>query len=150
MADAVALLDGRPTTAEALDALVATQIMGDIFGPLSPEEEREALRILAVEDLMRPHLPPAYSTDIAAAWRVITEMGVRGWWLRLTSPFNPGRAWHAGFTPHDTTGWNGRPDHEAAASEPALALCLAALLAVGACKAAEAIAPDCVRPGGAA
>lgn len=147
VADAVAILDGRPVTEAEVDALVAG-LMGDIFGPLSPEEEREALRILAVEDLMRPQLPPAYSTDIAAAWRVVTE---RAGWL-------PSLTWQCGIFRGDDIGRMGwfcdfrSADHHgyAAADTAPLAIALAALLAAGACKTATAILPDCVRPGGAA
>ena len=54
---------------------------------------------------------PAYSTSIAAAMGgPVCEMERQGFWLKLTSPFFPGDDWRAGFTPHDTTGWNGRPD----------------------------------------
>lgn len=136
MADAVALLDGRPATAAEVDALVAS-LMGDIFGPLGQEEEQEALRILAVEDLLRPRLPPAYSTDIVAAWRLVTE---RNDWL-------PSLTWQCGIFRDDDCarmGWfcdfRSTWNHGYAAAPTApLAICLAALCASGACRTAEAV-----------
>jgi hypothetical protein len=74
---------------------------------------------------------PRYSTDFAAAFEVVEKMGERGFWCRMTTPFYPGAPYHAGFTPHETTGWNGRPDHEGSAPTLAHAICLAALRALG-------------------
>jgi len=74
------------------------------------------------------HRLPRYSTDIAAAWTVAEAMHEAGYWLRLQSPFEPGSSWRAGFTVHGCSGFNGRPDHEAGADTPALAICRAALL----------------------
>lgn len=76
--------------------------------------------------IWRPH----YSTDLDAAFGVVAEMQRRGYWLRLISPWRPGELWSAGFTPHDTTGWNGRPDYEAFARTPMEAISHAALGAV--------------------
>ncbi len=77
--------------------------------------------------------PPAYSTDIAAAWQVVEKMTERYHW-RIVSPFDPRqedcRLWFAGLTPHSCSGWNGRPDYEEGAETPALAICLAALKAI--------------------
>jgi len=36
---------------------------------------------------------------------------VPGHWYKLTSPFSAGDVYHAGLTPHETTGWNGRMDY---------------------------------------
>jgi len=40
----------------------------------------------------------------------VQELAVMGYWLTLKSPFKPGELWWAGFTPHDCSPWNGRPD----------------------------------------
>src|SRR4051812_18403836 len=48
-----------------------------------------------------------YSSDIAPAFEVVGRMHQLGFWLKLTSPFNAGDVWNAGFTGHDFTGWNG-------------------------------------------
>lgn len=42
---------------------------------------------------------------------IVNAMAKRGYWCRISSPFEPGRKWYAGFTPHSCTGWNGRPDN---------------------------------------
>jgi hypothetical protein len=79
-----------------------------------------------------PTMPsvPHFSTDNALAFAVQTEMHRRGYWMQLRSPFGDASDWSCGFTPHKTTGWNGRPDYSAQADTPALAVCRAALLVV--------------------
>jgi hypothetical protein len=57
-------------------------------------------------------------------------MAQRGHYLTLRSPFEPGQPYFAGFTPHGTTGWDGRPDHEAPGATAPLAVARAALLAL--------------------
>ena len=42
------------------------------------------------------------------------KLGECGFWLELKSPFFPGQPYFAGFTPHNTTGWNGVPDNKRA------------------------------------
>lgn len=62
---------------------------------------------------------------------MVEKLAEEGYWLKLTTPFEPGEPYHAGFTPNNTTGWNGRPDHAASDERPARAICLAALAAKG-------------------
>lgn len=72
---------------------------------------------------------PHYSTNTQAAFEVQSELERRGFWMQLRSPFDTADSqWSCGFTPHLTTGFNGRPDYSARAVTPAHALCLAALL----------------------
>ena len=62
---------------------------------------------------------------------VIDKMQSRGLYLELRSPFAPERGllrWHAGFTPHGVTGWNGRQDYHASAPTGPLAVARAAVL----------------------
>lgn len=74
------------------------------------------------------HLPK-WSTDIAASLDgVIGFMAEQGYWCIMKTPFQPGGAFHAGFTPHNTTGWNGRADHRGSGRALPLAICRAALL----------------------
>ena len=68
--------------------------------------------------------------NIELAFSVVKEMEQRGFWMKLTSPFHPGLPWYAGFTPHDTTGWNGTPDHVGQGDTLETAILLAALEAV--------------------
>jgi hypothetical protein len=82
------------------------------------------------------------STKIAQAWEVVEKMDKRGFWLRLVTPFDDGSLYHAGFTPLGVTGWNGRPDHEAAADTAPLAICKAALKAVSQTADTEGATPD--------
>lgn len=85
------------------------------------------------DEIAAYRLPPKpYSTSIAAAMGgPVCEMQRQGFWLKLTSPFFPGDDWHAGFAPHNTTGWNGRPDFRGKGKEGdgAEAICQAALKA---------------------
>jgi hypothetical protein len=64
---------------------------------------------------------------IDAAWLVVERMSARGFHAVVKSPFVPGELYHAGFTPHGTTGWNGRPDFRGSAATAAEAICRAAL-----------------------
>lgn len=116
-----------------LDALVAERVMGLV--PCTGDCHANG-------DMRPCHAQPdspdqgaetrQYSTDIADAWLVVEAMAGRGYWARLTSPFTRGSAYFAGFTPHDFTGWNGRPDHLGGGDTMPLAICRAALAAVGA------------------
>lgn len=71
------------------------------------------------------------STDRRHIWHLVAQLECDGYWLKLTSPFDPSdpnlNQWHAGFTPHSTTGWNGRPDWRASGDTAMLAICRAAL-----------------------
>ena len=64
-----------------------------------------------------------YSTDIAQAFELVEELNEK-YHLQLRSPFFPGADWFAGFTQHNTPGWNGRPDFEAGAKAAPEAICL--------------------------
>lgn len=79
---------------------------------------------------------PHFTTDIAAAMQVIAAMEARGLWCSIKSPWDPSAdgqriQWYAGFTIHDTTGWNGRADFYVFADTAPMAISLAALKAVG-------------------
>lgn len=80
---------------------------------------------------VRHEIPP-FSSNLAAAWKVVERLQELGWHARLLTPFEPGQPYFCGFTPQGTTGWNGRPDHEASAETMPLAICRAALMAVAA------------------
>lgn len=43
------------------------------------------------------------------------EANALGYWMLLKSPFEPNGKWHAGFTPHLCSGWNGVPDYRGSA-----------------------------------
>jgi hypothetical protein len=103
-----------------MDALIAEKVMGLPCVDDPPGSGRDCPQ----------HGCPAYSTGTAAAWLVVEEMARRGFHARINTPFTPGAPYFAGFTPHATTGWNGRPDHEGSGQAAPLAICRAALVAV--------------------
>lgn len=70
---------------------------------------------------------PPFSTHIAQAWEIVEELDQRGFHWKIQTPFAPGRAFFAGFTPHNTTGWNGRPDFLGEGETAPAAICRAAL-----------------------
>ncbi len=110
-----------------LDALVAEKVMGIELTITS-----QGHPYFRDGTLLR--VPIAhYSTDIAAAWQVVEKMRDLGYWCQMRNEFeaHDGPDCWAGFTPHSTTGWNGRPDHWTQAETLPLAICLAALKAVG-------------------
>lgn len=74
---------------------------------------------------------PGYATDIRTAWNVVIRLGEK-YHAVLRTPFEKGsKKYSCGFTPLGCTGWNGRPDIEAIEKTMELAICKAALLAVG-------------------
>lgn len=73
---------------------------------------------------------PWFSRSIDAAWMIVEALEKRGLWCQMRTPFDDDGYW-AGFTPHNTTGWNGKPDHWTQAETMPLAICLAALKTVG-------------------
>jgi hypothetical protein len=122
-----------------LDALVAEKVMGwmrvnsphKITGANGEPSGLEPIGGGYATFAVVPH----YSTDIAAAWQIVEMMERRGYWCQMRTPFQAGDGgdgFWAGFTPHGTSGWNGRPDHWTDATILPLAICLAALRAVGA------------------
>lgn len=136
------------TTGRELDALVAEKVMGysRVDVPRDVNGENEGVTLwppnVDVAEYQWPYVGPVqiysfcpmYSTDIAAAWQVVEKMQERGMWAQLRTPFGKGKmddGFWCGFTPMLTTGWNGRPDHNTSAAMMPLAICLAALKAVG-------------------
>ena len=61
----------------------------------------------------------------AASEVLVADAIKRGYHLSLKSPFSPGGQWHAGFTPHGVTGWNGRPDFAGAGDNAWMAIAAA-------------------------
>ena len=102
-----------------LDALVAERVMGLTLGTVGTQlyyEGNGSLEIL-----------PRYSTDIAAAWEVVEKMhvvhGFEGHNEFLLVCSDEDEAWYCEFP---------KPKWEdASANTPSLAICLAALKAVG-------------------
>ena len=110
-----------------LDARVATRVMGtEIPAWLEVPDGLDTMTSLEIV--------PLYSTSIVAAWSIVDAMERRGYWCEMRTPFmEPGGddGYWAGFTPHSTSGWNGRPDHWTQAESLPFAICLAALKACG-------------------
>ena len=75
---------------------------------------------------------PRFSSTWEGMGRVVEAMHGRGWWCRITSPFSAkdGDLWGGGLTPHETTGWNGRPDHTGSGASAPEAVARAALAAL--------------------
>lgn len=103
-----------------LNILIAERVMG-----LIPHQESEPHDGGTCYD---PEMPPRYSSDIKAAWRVVEKLDEHGFHAVVKSPFTAGEPYHAGFTPHGQTGWNGRPDYAGSGDTMPLAVCRAALL----------------------
>ena len=138
-----------------LDARIAERVMGERIlwahaawskedwlsshGEGEPTEQNTPAIVLDEDRRDGDPLPryliiPRYSTSIADAWSVVDTMERRGFWCEMRTPFmEPGGddGYWAGFTPHSTSGWNGRPDHWTRAESLPLAICLAALKACG-------------------
>ena len=110
----------------ALDAWVAERVMGWKVFAGEPGYGRPPDKYLTL--VLDPL--PLYSTSIADAWSIVDAMERRGFWCEMRTPFmEPGGddGYWTGFTPHGTSGWNGRPDHWTRAESLPLAVCLAAL-----------------------
>ena len=73
---------------------------------------------------------PDYPHDIAAAWELVQVAAERGLWVRVLGPFFKGQPYWAGFSPHMTTGWNGRMDYEEEGDTAPLAITRAFVLAM--------------------
>lgn len=83
-------------------------------------------------------LVPRFSERIQEAWLIVEAMHKRGYWCRTQTPWRQSDTdYWAGFTEHEWTGWNGRPDYWTSASSLPVAICLAALKAVTAIEKAE-------------
>jgi hypothetical protein len=81
------------------------------------------------------HKVPLYSKNLWHAMEVIEAMEKRGYWVKITGPWlpsGPGTSglWNAGFTPHGTTAWNGKPDYAGSGHTMPEAICIAALCLV--------------------
>jgi hypothetical protein len=120
-----------------LDILIAQQIfkVKKIYYADWDAEKHSPLYIPSGKPWRTHHIDarpvPQFSTNIAAAWQVVERMHDLGWWLDANAYFSDDAGCNAGFTPKNTTGWNGRPDHAANAPTLPHAICLAALKAVG-------------------
>ena len=126
MADAVAILDGRPVTAAEVDALVAEHVMGWSLGTLGfgcPPYSGTYEGMGKVLERLRDRLPSL----VWCSGYVLGDARQLAWVAEFRRDADAGR-------------WLG-----VAAAEAPVAVALAALLASGACRTAEA-----VRPGGAA
>jgi hypothetical protein len=117
-------------------------ILEKVFGfpakkVFKPYEESEWLYFIPSGKPRRTHMidakpVPRFSRDIAAAWQVVERMHKQGFWCQMRTPFEADDAsdFWAGFTPHSTTGWNGRPDYWTQATTMPHAICLAALACI--------------------
>lgn len=70
---------------------------------------------------------PDYLNDIVAAMSLVDFLSDK-YWLSLHNAFQTGDEWFAGFTPLNTTGWNGRPDNQCSGKTAALAITRAFIL----------------------
>ena len=132
-----------PAGLRAIDAQVAEKVMGHKLATLA-EYEAEARRVwakqpsclyfhglggfIAYEEAGAVHVEPnvpAYSTDIAAAWRVVERLRERGWSVVVES-HGKHREWTC-WVQDDTENEPVMPD----ADTVQLAICLAALRACG-------------------
>ena len=108
--DEIDALDG-----EALAAEVATRVMG--WTQTIPWEGADEMwdcgdglhEAVSGWDCWQPH------RNIAQAHQVMENICAHGFWCEIKSPFAPGELCWAGFTPWNTTGWNGQPDYRASA-----------------------------------
>jgi len=70
-----------------------------------------------------------YTRDITAVWEVVQELGRKGYWCQIRTPFgDDDNGYWCGFTPHLTSGWNGTPDHWVTEATLPLAICHSAYL----------------------
>lgn len=125
----------------ALDALVAENVMGWVMArrtddgtwadwgsaPNKPPKENSLAWMCAV---------PHYSTDITAAWTVIERLIAQKLWTQFTLIEHEGqwKVWDYHFGPEEDK----YQDYLAAAPTAPLAICLAALQAVGTQQPVEA------------
>ncbi len=115
-----------PLTARALDAAVATALGWQCVA-WCPEFPT-AVGCAPARDPHQDVEPvPLFSEDIGAAWGLVERMVARGFWCQVKTPFEPALVYIAGFTPHGTTGWNGRPDFKGHGDTAAEAICRAFL-----------------------
>ena len=94
-------------TGRKLDGMVAAHVMGWTV----VEWERELVYIANGGD--RPQPVPGFFCRPVDMLKIVDRMADLGFWWEVKSPFDPFVSnWFAGFTPHNTSGWNGRPDHQ--------------------------------------
>jgi hypothetical protein len=120
-----------------LDAWVAEKILGIVLCDHEEDKYGKCSKCGLNKSYWERITPPRYhSVDIAAAWEVVEKMHELGYWAQIRTPFGVESNldnW-CGFTPHETTGWNGKPDNWTNAETIPSAICRAALLAVEAKK----------------
>ena len=69
----------------------------------------------------------SHESNIKAAFEAVHFMIQKGYWCQMRTPFNNGDGFWCGFTPHNTSGWNGTPDHWTCADNLPTAICRAFL-----------------------
>lgn len=135
------------TPGRELDALIAEKVMGytrgvDSFTLTSYRTPQYPNGVPVEQDVLRPHDPDSgpdlcledefwsvtpYSTDIAAAWTVVEKiktLKIEGVFLIEYTPHNKNKQW--------ACGWDNYGDFNGSfGMTPPLAICLAALKAVG-------------------
>lgn len=110
---------------------------------IAPSEDRSDAEVTAsgaelgelVQRYVYKHYGPVVLVDSRQmfwGWEVIREMREHGYWCEMRSPWttDDDAQWWAGFTPHGTTGWNGRPDHWHSGDTLSEAVCRAAVAAM--------------------
>jgi hypothetical protein len=135
----------RELTDRELDALIAEKVFGQCLHSWE-ETYRRNLRIgwccakcgkKSISGMLAgaPFVEASnYSTTGDGMLAVLAAMERRGWHAKIKTPFAPGEPAFAGFTPHNVTGWNGRPDFFVSAGSVGVlprAVALAALRALG-------------------
>jgi hypothetical protein len=126
--------EGELIAGDALDALVAERVLGWV-----PEAWMDPINGLTYSHLRRNPSrdgpmwlhdnPPAVSTSVEAAWQVVEALGAASVTLTLSSVRSFGEA---GITYLAFTTVDGRRSKPIRADSPALAMCGAALRAMGA------------------
>ena len=101
------------------DQLLGWRFVGGYWYP--PTTEDHGFSPLAFQ----AHFESWYGIGLA-----VEAMDKRGMWCQIKSPFELGSDWWAGFTPHGTTGWNGKPDFRGNNQKPWFAVYEAARKAV--------------------
>jgi len=120
-----------------LDALVAERVMGwtrEPKGWLSPPMGDPRMMWAATwDEAGRPGYLPSYSTDIAAVWEVVEQMGTKEILgvLTLGAPCDDNPKWRAIFTKKWVANLDAYPDGIEHGDSAPHAICLAALKATG-------------------
>lgn len=82
--------------------------------PVMPDELTDDQRAVLAwpYDILLMRLAEAKGDHDVTTEGVLEWLKGRGWWAEIMSPFDPDSLYWAGVTPHSTSGWNGRPDHQ--------------------------------------